>query len=104
MAPSTPPPPSKLRFAALTMASTASVVMSATQMSSRAAPTTALTSGETAGMAADMTANLSRPLSLRLGPQIDRAFHPDIVKVLVEEPARRALTADPELLDKSVIG
>ncbi len=34
MAPSTPPPPSSERFAALTMASTASVVMSATQISS----------------------------------------------------------------------
>src|SRR5215210_7221375 len=39
MAPSTPPPPSKLSFAALTMASTSSVVMSATTISSRAEPT-----------------------------------------------------------------
>src|SRR6266566_7521540 len=104
MAPSTPPPPSKLRFAALTMASTASVVMSAMQTSSRAAPTTAVTSGETVGMPADMTANLSHPLRLRLGAQIDRAFYPDIVKMLVEEPARRALPADVEHVEKIVIG
>src|SRR6476469_5701487 len=38
MAPSTPPPPSKEVLAALTMASTSSVVMSATQISSRQQP------------------------------------------------------------------
>src|SRR5207302_9823303 len=98
------PPPSKLRFAALTMASTASVVMSAMQTSNRAVPTAAVTRGEMAGMAADMAANLSRPLGLRLGTQIDRAFYPDIVKVLVEEPASRALSADVEHVEKIVIG
>src|SRR5580700_2927298 len=41
MAPSTPPPPSRLPFAALTMASVASVVMSATQISSRVVPISA---------------------------------------------------------------
>src|SRR5580700_2274488 len=41
MAPSTPPPPSKLPFAALTRASTGSVVMSAMQMSSRVVPISA---------------------------------------------------------------
>jgi hypothetical protein len=38
IAPSTPPPPSSDEFAALTMASTRSVVMSATMTSSRALP------------------------------------------------------------------
>jgi len=38
IAPSTPPPPSKVRLAALTMASSASVVMSPTQTSSQAGP------------------------------------------------------------------
>jgi len=42
MAPSTPPPPSSVRLAALTMAPTSSVVMSATQISSRVAPTSAV--------------------------------------------------------------
>jgi len=43
IAPSTPPPPSSVRFAALTIAAASSVVMSATQMSSRAVPTSAVT-------------------------------------------------------------
>src|SRR5262252_7995459 len=38
MAPSTPPPPRRELFAALTMASTLNVVMSATMTSSRAVP------------------------------------------------------------------
>jgi hypothetical protein len=38
IAPSTPPPPSSDEFAALTIASTPSVVMSATMTSSRASP------------------------------------------------------------------
>src|SRR5674476_677458 len=42
MAPSTPPPPNSERFAALTMASTSRVVMSATQMSSRVLPISAV--------------------------------------------------------------
>src|SRR6476660_8865094 len=46
MAPSTPPPPSSEVLAAFTMASTSSVVMSATQISSRDAPTSAVSRGE----------------------------------------------------------
>src|SRR5262245_56773779 len=42
MAPSTPPPPSSDWLAALTMASTESVVMSATQISSCVVPTVAV--------------------------------------------------------------
>src|SRR4051812_731808 len=45
MAPSTPPPPRSDVFAALTIASTASVVMSATMTSSRAGPTSTLRIG-----------------------------------------------------------
>ena len=45
IAPSTPPPPRSDVFAALTIASTASVVMSATVTSSRAGPTSAEMSG-----------------------------------------------------------
>src|SRR5262249_48933623 len=42
MAPSTPPPPSKEVLAALTMASTSSVVISPTQISSRQRPSCAV--------------------------------------------------------------
>src|SRR6202034_4788050 len=83
MAPSTPPPPSKLRLAALTMASTASVVMSATQISIRAAPTSAMSSAGASGI----KRSLSRPLGLRFGLQIHRALHADIVEMLVHETA-----------------
>src|ERR1700730_4529449 len=81
IAPSTPPPPSKVRFAALTIASTASVVMSATQISSRTVPTSAATSGWTFAIAG----RLSRPLGLRLRARVHRRLHADIVEVLVEE-------------------
>src|SRR5688572_10079721 len=47
MAPSTPPPPSSELFAALTIASTSSVVMSATQISSRVVATSAVSRGLT---------------------------------------------------------
>src|SRR3954471_23538283 len=50
MAPSTPPPPSRLRLAALTMASTSSVVMSATRTCSRALPASAVTRGSAGGI------------------------------------------------------
>src|SRR5579884_1610827 len=100
MAPSTPPPPSRVRFAALTIASTASVVMSPIQMSRRVAPTSALSTG--AGSA--MAASLSRPLGLRLRLQVDRASDADIVEVLVQKAARRALAADAQHLEKIVVG
>src|SRR3984885_8056625 len=90
IAPSTPPPPSKLRLAALTTASTASVVMSATQISIRAAPTSAVSSAGTSGI----KASLSRPFGLRFGLQIHRAFHADIVEMLVEETAGGTYAAD----------
>src|SRR5262245_53109919 len=50
MAPSTPPPPSSVWLAAFTMASTASVVMSATSTSSCAGPTSAVRRGVGLGM------------------------------------------------------
>jgi hypothetical protein len=49
MAPSTPPPPASDALAALTMASTASVVISATRISSRAVPISALSMGTGTG-------------------------------------------------------
>src|SRR5580692_5647549 len=100
IAPSTPPPPSKLRLAALTMASTASVVMSATQISSRAAPTSATSSAGTSGI----KTSLSRPFGLRLRPQIHGALDADIVEMLVQETARGALAADVQHVEEIVIG
>src|SRR5262249_56339144 len=84
IAPSTPPPPTSVRFAALTMASTLSVVMSAIATSSRVGPTAAAIRGEILGTA-DITVNLSRPFGARFRGEIDRAFHADIVQVLVKE-------------------
>src|SRR5580704_13992391 len=100
MAPSTPPPPSKLRLAALTTASTASVVMSATQISIRAAPTSAVSSAGTSGI----KASLSRPFGLRFGLQIHRAFHADIVEMLVEETAGCTYAADMQHVEEIVVG
>src|SRR5580693_1515517 len=100
IAPSTPPPPSKLRLAALTMASTASVVISATQISSRAAPTSAMSSAGTSGI----KTSLSRPFGLRFGPQIHRALHADIVEMLVQEAAGGPLAADMQHVEEIVVG
>src|SRR5579862_2450615 len=100
IAPSTPPPPSKLRFAALTMASTSNVVMSATQTSSRAPPTSALSKGTVLAIAK----SLSRPLGLRLRAQVDGRFHPDIVEVLIEKPPCRALAADMQHVEEIIVG
>src|SRR5579872_4071825 len=100
MAPSTPPPPSSERFAALTIASSASVVMSATQTSSRAEPTSA----EQSGVTCTMRAILSRPFGLRLGAQIDRALDADVVEMLVEKAARGALAADAQRFEEVEVG
>src|SRR5690242_2101092 len=104
MAPSTPPPPRSVRLAALTMASAASVVMSATQTSSRAGPIAAAASEEILAIVAGTSLSLSRPFGLRFGAQVDRALHADIVKVLVEETPPRALAADVEHIEEVVIG
>src|SRR5215469_770154 len=98
IAPSTPPPPSSEEFAALTMASSASVVMSATQISSRVLPTSAF-SGKIAGMAS----RLARPLGLRFGRDIDGAAHADIVEMGVEEFAGGALAAVAQHLEEAEI-
>ena len=47
---------------------------------------------------------VSRPLGLRFGPQIDRALHADIVKMLVEETPRRPLAVDAQHLEEIVVG
>src|SRR5580693_1579427 len=96
IAPSTPPPPSKDWLAALTMASTASVVMSATQISRRAAPTSAMSRAGASGI----KGSLSRPFGLRFGRQIHRALHADIVEMLVKETPCSALAADVQHLEK----
>src|SRR5580692_595868 len=100
MAPSTPPPPRKALLAALTMASTASVVMSATQISIRAAPISAMSSAGTSGI----KTSLSRPFGLRFGLQIHRAFHADIVEMFVKEAAGGALAADVQHVEEIIVG
>src|SRR6516162_5577557 len=100
--PSTPPPPSSLRFAALTMASTPSVVMSAIATSSRAGPTAAAMSGEILGTA-DIAVNLSSPFGARFRGEIDRAFHADIIEVLVKETPRRTLAAHMEHVEEVIV-
>src|SRR5580704_4048851 len=100
MAPSTPPPPSRDWLAALTMASTVSVVMSATQISIRAAPTSAMSSAGTSGI----KVSLSRPFGLRLGLQVHRALHADIVEMLVEETPGGTYAADMQHVEEIVVG
>src|SRR6478736_3859106 len=100
IAPSTPPPPSSERLAALTMASSASVVMSPTQTSIRAEPISAASSGFTSGM----SAILSRPFGLRFGAQVDGALDPDIGEVLVEKPPRGPLAVGAQHFKEIVIG
>src|SRR5579862_8794416 len=100
IAPSTPPPPSKLRLAALTMASTASIVMSATQISNLAAPTSAMSSAGASGI----NGSLSRPFGLRFGRQIHRALHADIVEMLVQETPGGPYAADVQHVEEIIVG
>src|SRR5262245_2744729 len=81
------------------MASSLSVVMSATQTSSRAAPTSAVISG----FISTTDASLSRPLGLRLGAQIDRAAHADVVEMVVKEAPRGTLAVHPQHLEVVVV-
>src|ERR1700732_2175966 len=82
------------------MASTASVGLSATQISRLAAPTSAMSSAGTSGI----KTSLSRPFGLRFGPQIHGALDADIVEMLVQETARGALAADVQHVEEIVIG
>src|SRR6202035_4871310 len=82
------------------MASTVSVVISATQISSRAAPTSAMSSAGTSGIGP----NLSRPFGLRLSRQIHSALDADIVEMLVQETAGGALAADMQHVEEIVVG
>src|SRR5262245_44621503 len=114
MAPSTPPPPSSVRLAALTMAATSSVVMSATHTSSRVVPTSALSRGGAVMRAilAQLRAPRTHPTALpllhqlgfdRLG-HVDRAGAPDSVEMRVEEAAGRALAELAQHLEIFVVG
>src|SRR5215468_46066 len=116
MAPSTPPPPSSVRLAALTMASTSSVVMSATQISSRVVAISAVRRG--AFITADASANRvlgaapqGRPVStlrhqFRLGLRrvIDGAAAADVIEMRIEEAPGRALAELAQRLEIFVVG
>src|ERR1700683_4154166 len=73
--------------------------MSATQTSSRAAPTSVPRSGG----AFVIGARPSRPLDLRLCPQIDGAPFADIVKMLVHEAPRGTLAAQAQHLEEIIV-
>src|SRR5579872_4080601 len=96
MAPSTPPPPSNARLAAFTIASTVRVVMSATMISSCAAPIPATSSL--------MPAILSRVLRLRHGVDVDARPHANVAIVGVEETPRRALAVGAQHIEEIVVG
>src|SRR6185312_8962416 len=95
MAPSTPPPPSSDRFAALTIASTSSVVMSATTMSSWVLPISAVSSV--------MRMSISSALGVDLGVEIDAALNADIGVMRVEEASRGALAELAQQLKRIVV-
>src|SRR6476646_7499222 len=82
MAPSTPPPPSSERLAAFTMASTSSVVMSATTISRTVWPISAAS--------AVMRASLSRAGRTGRGLKFQTGAHTDVIVVRVQETARGA--------------
>src|SRR4029079_15237746 len=80
MAPSTPPPPSSERLAAFTIASTSSVVMSATTISRTVWPISAAS--------AVMRASLSRAGRTGRGLKFQTGAHTDVIVVRVQETAR----------------
>src|SRR5579871_586156 len=103
IAPSTPPPPSSERLAALTMASTSSVVMSPTATSSCAPRWLTDCNMEDGGIGGDSSLR-SRPLGLGLGAQIERAAHSDIVEMGVQEMPCGAASVGMEHAEEVVIG
>src|SRR6187549_1475551 len=92
MAPSTPPPPSRLRLAALTMALTSSVVMSATRTSSRVLPISAVTRGSPAGI-----------FLIGLGCRIDGGLRSDSIEMRHKEILRRLPPVRIERLEILVV-
>src|SRR5262249_43025997 len=119
-----------VRFAGLTIASSASVVRWPTTTSSRAGPTSAKINGADACLgfaipgpmlhqngsrfcSAPLRAALrpghdavasSRPFGAGLGQQIDTARDPDVVEMRVEEIARRAAAAVAQHHEEIVVG
>src|SRR5262245_53050981 len=107
IAPSTPPPPSRLVFAALTIASTSSVVMSATQISSRVGPIAAVRRGALMPLSLPQCRFGYRPLvelfrSL-LGRQVDGAPAADVAEMLVEEALRGCLAELAQPVEEFVV-
>src|SRR6185437_265743 len=96
MAPSTPPPPKSDELAALTIASTSSVVMSATTMSRCVVPISAVSKV--------IDATLSPVLGICLRLEIQAARYADIVVMRVEESARGTAPVISQHLEEVVIG
>src|SRR5262245_43990747 len=96
MAPSTPPPPSSDRLAAFTIASTSSVVMSATTMSRTVWPISA--------ESAVIRASISRAGSCGRGLEIHAGTHPDVVIVRIEKTARGPTAVGAQHLEEVIVG
>src|SRR5574338_514307 len=95
MAPSTPPPPSSERLAAFTIASTSSVVMSATTMSRTVWPISAESDV--------MGASISRAGSTGRGLKFQSGTHTDVVIVRVEKTTRRPAAVGAQHLEEVIV-
>src|SRR5262249_9000487 len=108
MAPSTPPPPKSARLAALTTASTASVVMSATRTSIRVDPMVAVTIGSvmttTLAQVGVARARDLRQLGAALGGYVHRAAIADVPEVRAQELARSLGAPVAQLEEEVIVG
>src|SRR5262249_12112519 len=96
IAPSTPPPPSRVRLAAFTIASMGSVVISATTISRTVFPISALRSV--------MDATISRGRVPGRCFKIDARAHTDVVIVRVKKAPRRAPAVVAQHFEEIVVG
>src|SRR6185503_13388385 len=96
MAPSTPPPPSSERLAAFTIASTSSVVMSATTMSRAVWPISA--------DSAVIRASISRAGSSGRDLKFQGGTHTDVIVMRVEKTARRPAAVGAQHLEEVIVG
>src|SRR5262249_24528261 len=96
MAPSTPPPPNSERLAALTIASTSSVVMSATMISRVVWPTSAVSSL--------IRASISRGRAFRCRLKVNGGAYPNVVIMRIEEPTCSTPAAGAQHFKEIVVG
>src|SRR5262249_44648445 len=87
-----------------TMASTSSVVMSATTISSRAPRWVIDWRVISGGIGAFLNPSISRPFRLRFCAQVESAPHADIVEMRIQEAARGATAVGAEHVKEVVVG